>query len=214
MKLLILIFFEIILFFILKQVFKKKKLKKFQKFLTLGLILLIPLTFGAIALHDAFQPDKQCLSIHRTESTPPSALKTPENYLHQGDYDYERGDCGKAILDYSKAIQLNSNYAEAYNNRAYTYMRMRAYALALPDLDKALELRPNYIHALMNRGDIHNFYYDINKEKAIKDYDKAIALGATQQGTSVCGHKYIAKHGWRIGMFLEMLKDPQHFGCE
>ena len=92
-------------------------------------------------------------------------------------------------------------------------MRMRAYALALPDLDKALELRPNYIHALMNRGDIHNFYYDVNKENAIADYDKAIALGAAQQNTSVCGHRYIAKNGWRIWIFLEMLKDPKYSGC-
>jgi tetratricopeptide (TPR) repeat protein len=56
--------------------------------------------------------------------------------------------------------------AEAYNNRAYTYMTIRDYADALPDLDQATALRPTYVNALMNRGDIYNFYYQIDRARA------------------------------------------------
>lgn len=93
-------------------------------------------------------------------------------------------------------------------------MRIRTYANALPDLDRAIQIRPNYVNALMNRGDIYNFYYNIDKEKAIEDYNRAIAIGATQSGTSVCGHRLLAKQGWHIGILLtRMFKDPTSPGC-
>jgi len=214
MKVLALILLEVLAYFLLKRIFKKTKLKKLQKFLIPGLILLIPLTFGFVLLHDTFQPDNQCLFIHSAESKPPLSLETAREYLTQGNYDYDRGDCGKAVLDYTKAVELNQNYAEAYNNRAYTYMRMRAYALAIPDLNRAIEIRPDYVHALINRGDIYNFYYDIDKQKAISDYNKAISLGATQNETSVCGHRAVAKYGWHLWTFISIFRETATPECK
>ncbi len=125
----------------------------------------------------------------------------------QGNYDYDTGNCQKAIIDYTASIKMNPNYPQAYNNRAYTYMRMQNYPAALPDLDKALALNPSYTQALMNRGDIHN-YYIIDRPNAILDYEKVISLGHTQ-GTSVCGHLFLARHnGWNLGIFLAI---PQQF---
>jgi tetratricopeptide (TPR) repeat protein len=158
MKLIFLIIFGVVSFIVLRQVFKKTHLKHFRKFLLPGLFIFIFFVFVLSALHDAYQPDKQCLLFHKTTSNPPLTLISAADYLYQGDFDYERGDCGKALSDYTKAIEMNPNFAEAYNNRAYTYMRMRTYPNALTDLNKALELHPNYIHALMNRGDIYNYY--------------------------------------------------------
>jgi hypothetical protein len=40
------------------------------------------------------------------------------------------------------------------------------YADALPALDRAIALRPTYVNALMNRGDIYNFYYQIDRARA------------------------------------------------
>lgn len=123
------------------------------------------------------------------------------DYFLQGDYDYDTGNCTKAITDYTTSIKLNPNYPQAYNNRAYTYMRLRNYKNALPDLDKAISLNPNYIQSLMNRGDIHN-YYLVDRKSAIADYEKVIALGGTN-GTSVCGHLFLAQHnGWNLGTLI------------
>jgi tetratricopeptide (TPR) repeat protein len=59
------------------------------------------------------------------------------------DVAFDRGNCKEAIAVYAQALALNPNYAEAYNNRAYTYMRMQNYAPALQDLDQALRIRPD-----------------------------------------------------------------------
>ena len=126
------------------------------------------------------------------------------DYFLQGNYDYDTGNCVKAIADYTTSISLNPRDAEVYNNRAYTYMRMRDFKDALPDLEKALAINPNYIQALMNRGDIHNYYYEINRSSAIADYEKVISLGGTR-GTSVCGHLLLARtNGWTLSTIFEL----------
>jgi tetratricopeptide (TPR) repeat protein len=85
-------------------------------------------------------------------------------------------------------------------------MTIRDYADALPDLDRAIALRPTYVNALMNRGDFYNFYYQIDRARALADYNRVLALGpAATNGTSVCGHMFLAKHnGWNLGTFLDM----------
>lgn len=126
------------------------------------------------------------------------------DYFIRGNYDYDKGNCKQAIKDYTQSIILNPLYPEAYNNRAYTFMRMRNFKDALVDLNKALELNPNYVQALMNRGDIFNYYYAIDRKRAIVDYNKVISLGA-KEGTSVCGHLLLAQHnGWNIFTIFDL----------
>jgi len=157
---------------------------------------------GALALFvvsQANQPVVACgAAAHSPSSTPPAALVTAQDFSAQGDYDYELGKCDEALGDYSRAIQLNPEYAVAYNNRAYTHMVKKEYAAALPDLDRAIELRPDYVNALMNRGDIHT-YYQVDYARAVADYERVLALGpAAYQGTPVCNHLAIARNGGQL----------------
>jgi len=140
-------------------------------------------------------------------TAPPAALNTAADYLALGDYDFDQGDDNRAIADYSRAIDLNPDYAAAFNNRAYTYMTMQDYAMALPDLDRAIDLRPNYVNALLNRGDIYNFYYQVDRARAIADYDRALAADPSAANTtSVCGHRAIAaNNGMTVGLYLRMV---------
>ena len=72
-------------------------------------------------------------------------------------------------------------------------MKLEDYAPALADLNEAIRLRPDYVYALLNRGDIYNYYYDINYDLAIADYDRAIAADPSiRDSTSVCGHRAVA----------------------
>jgi tetratricopeptide (TPR) repeat protein len=170
--------------------------------LIVGIFLLGLLVFQLYK--DATAPDAQCSAIHMTTTRPPVHLTTATDYFDKGNYDYEIGNCIEAVSDYTTSVLLDPTYAQAYNNRAYTYMRMRNYPDALVDLDRALTINPNYIQALMNRGDIHNYYYAIDRLSAVADYEKVMALGATK-GTSVCGHLFLAVHnGWNIGTFLDL----------
>lgn len=210
MKLLFLLFVTAgigaVVYVISSKVTQSKKSKKYNwsplaASLTVVFILLGLITFGIYM--SSRQPDMQCGKSHETEVLPPIHPTAWYDYFQFGNYDYDTGNCVKAITDYTKAINLNPAYPQAYNNRAYTYMRLRMYPEALKDLDKALSLNPSYIQALMNRADIHNYYYEIDRQKAIADYRKAISLGA-DDSTSVCGHLFLAEHnGWTPGAYVD-----------
>jgi tetratricopeptide (TPR) repeat protein len=184
--------------------FHNKKQKKFNRkpFIITSVVTIVLLGFVVAGLYtSATAPDTQCTQIHNTNPVPP-LVATENGYFKLGDFYYDQGNCTKAIAEYTKALQLNPAFYQAYNNRAYTNMRMQNYKDALPDLNKAIQLNPNYVNALMNRGDIHNYYYQINRNAAIADYKKVITLGAANS-TSVCGHLLLAEHnGWNVGTFI------------
>lgn len=183
----------------------KKENKRSATLRAFAVCIVLLGALGAILYKEAKAPDLQCGTVHTTTSLPPSSVTSAMDYYEQGNYDYETGNCQKAITDYTHSIELNPNFPQAYNNRAYTFMRMRDYAAALPDLDSALQLKPDYIQALMNRGDIHNYYFQIDRPSAVKDYEKVIALGGNQKETSVCGHLLLARNnGWTVGAFLSL----------
>lgn len=141
----------------------------------------------------AIGPDTQCSMSHTTKTTLPSSFITAADYFAAGNYYYDIGNCQKAIDFYSQAIAKDKNVAQFYNNRAYTYMRLRDYKDALSDVDIAILLDPNYIQALLNRGDLYNYYGPIiDREKAITDYKKVISLGVVHNN-SVCGHLAMAQ---------------------
>ena len=213
MKLVVLLLFIVLVtgvtYLVSSKVFyKTKKGKKFnRKPLLISAVVMVGL-LGLLAFviyRSATAPDMWCSKTHETTSIPPSNHTSAMDYYEQGNYDYDTGSCTKAIADYTVSITMDPTSPQAYNNRAYTYMRMRDYSSALPDLDKALSLKPDYIQALMNRADIHNYYYSIDRQSAIVDYKNALSLGASQKETSVCGHLFLAEHnGWTLGAFLDL----------
>ncbi len=194
-------------YFFLNQKDKSKKSNQQAARITTLVVVILLGMLGGIIYRSATAPDAQCAKTHVATSQPPANLKSAMDYFMQGDYDYDVGDCNKAIADYTTSLKLDPQYPQAYNNRAYTHMRMRNYQSALPDLEKALHLKPDYVQALMNRGDLHNYYYHIDRPSAIADYKKAKSLGATQKTTSVCGHLFLAEHnGWSIQAFIDFPK--------
>jgi hypothetical protein len=86
---------------------------------------------------------------------------------------------------YSKAIELNPNYFDAYYKRAEVYRYSNQYQKAIYDYSKAIELDPNYIgvsnfaikplvNVYINRG---LTYIKLGQhQKAINDFNKVIEL--------------------------------------
>lgn len=164
--------------------------------------------YGAITA-----PDLQCTKIHETSTRIPKDLTTAEGLFELGNYHYDLGKCKEAIDDYSKALQLNPQFTRAYNNRAYTNMRLHNYKDALRDLDTAIAQDPTYVTALMNRGDMYNYYYKIDRQKAIADYNRVIAIDKEKDASgSVCGHKSMAETNGIIP--LAILKVITHTDCK
>ena len=155
--------------------------------------------------------DEHCRSASGSTAASSDNPKTAEELMKHGDEAFDAGNCKEAIASYTQALALNPAYAEAYNNRAYAYMRMQNYAPALQDLDQALRIRPDYMHALMNRADIHNYYYERDLRKAIEDYDHILALGGQTKESNVCGHRAVAIYrlpgheGWNVKSWFKLL---------
>ena len=69
--------------------------------------------------------------------------KTAEDYFNSGVKKGESGDWVGAIKDFSKAIELNPNYALAYYNRGAVKIRLGQKDNGCSDFSKASELNLN-----------------------------------------------------------------------
>jgi len=88
-----------------------------------------------------------------------------------------RGDYDDAVVNYSRAIRLNSNYNVAYNNRGRACLEMHDYEQAVRDFTEGIRLAPQ-----ASGLELVFFYRGLayeemgNYEKSIADYTKAIDL--------------------------------------
>ncbi|MCM8815063.1 MAG: DUF1588 domain-containing protein, partial [Candidatus Omnitrophica bacterium] len=79
---------------------------------------------------------------------------------------------GLALENFNRAIELNPEYAIAYNNRAVLYCSIGKWELALKDFDTALKYEPDYVDPLKNRGIAYLILKDM--KSAIRDFTRAI----------------------------------------
>lgn len=89
-----------------------------------------------------------------------------EGYFLRGIAKYNLRDLVGAESDFSKAIELNPVYTQAYQNRAITRSQLGMYEQALEDYKEAIDIRPDYIETYYSRG----ITYLISEQ-----YDKAIS---------------------------------------
>jgi tetratricopeptide (TPR) repeat protein len=92
--------------------------------------------------------------------------------VQEGDSLQSKGDFDGAISNYTKAIQLNQDAAEAYNNRGNAERAKGDLDSAIADYSQALTLQTNYANAYLNRGNVKSQKGDL--DGAITDYGKAI----------------------------------------
>jgi tetratricopeptide (TPR) repeat protein len=100
----------------------------------------------------ALKPDdnyfKNELWFAKNEST----NSKPVLYLHRGKVKKLGNNLDGAIADYSKAIELKPDFAEAYFSRGFAKKDKGDLDGAITDYTKAIELKPNYALAYNNRG--------------------------------------------------------------
>jgi tetratricopeptide (TPR) repeat protein len=80
----------------------------------------------------------------------------------------------RSIEDFTQAIRLDPNSAQAYRERGVAYSDRGDQNHAIMDLDQAIRLSPNYILAYNNRGNIYRRRGEY--DRAIADYNYAIRL--------------------------------------
>jgi len=109
----------------------------------------------------------------------------------------QKGDNKGAIAAYNKAIEINKEYIEAYNNRAVAQRYLRNYGKALEDYNEAIRIYPEYLKAYKNRGELYFIMGEV--ELALKDFQEAVRLDSTDKG-SLSG---LAISYYRLGNIAE-----------
>ena len=93
--------------------------------------------------------------------------------------DNKQNEYKSAIDHYTKAIELNPEYTEAYCSRGIVHFIRDEFPKAIQDYNQAIELNPEYAEAYYSRGKAYYHKGDIHEsdiDKAIQDYTQAIKL--------------------------------------
>lgn len=106
-----------------------------------------------------------------TAKTSPSDPKTHNN---MGDVYFRHKDYEKAAMEFSTAIKLKSNYADAYHNLGNTFYHMQKYNEAVASYQKALSINPNIWQSYQNIAII--YFNHNNFEKAREYMEQAVKL--------------------------------------
>lgn len=97
-----------------------------------------------------------------------------QRYYLSGITYYKKGDSKKAIDEFSKAIELKKDFADAHYHRGQAYVQEAMYEDAINDFTRAIEIDPEFKDAYFQRGNI--FFEKGFKDRARDDYEKIIEL--------------------------------------
>jgi tetratricopeptide (TPR) repeat protein len=78
--------------------------------------------------------------------------QTAKEYYEQGKIRIDKSDFKGAISDFTNAIKIDSNYAEAYYNRGQAKTSLRNFHGSIMDYTKAIEITPKKRSCFYNRG--------------------------------------------------------------
>lgn len=109
-----------------------------------------------------------------TSTSAPSSVQVAIAHYRRGLAAHERGDYDQAIRDYTEAIRINPENADAYYSRGFAYHRKGDYDEEIRDYDQAILINPNYAKAYDARGLAHHNKGDY--ARAIQDYNEAIRI--------------------------------------
>lgn len=108
------------------------------------------------------------LEKHETDSVP------AYEWNARGTQQNEMGNYDNAIISFTRALQLDGNYAAAFFNRGLAYYAKSDLENAIADYTNAVSIEPAYFVAYINRG----VAYDDKgqSDKAIEDFNTALKI--------------------------------------
>lgn len=123
------------------------------------------------AYHANGQLDSAIIQINKAIDSQESA----KYYLDRGNYYAELEDMDNALLDYSKAIELDSSTTGAYNNRTfYIWFPQKKFQNAVQDMTAIIDLDQYNAYAYSNRS--YAYYGLKDFEHAFIDAFKSVEL--------------------------------------
>lgn len=152
--------------------FRFKKLKPYLA----GLMLLVLIFYGVTTYQRSrlWRETRDILThviVHSNSKASVSAA-----YFYRGNFRDMLKDFKGALKDYDKALEINSRYFLAFNNRGIVKGIQGDLEGSILDFSEAIQLRPDYSEAYYNRG---LAYMQLGlMDEACHDWKKASSLGA------------------------------------
>ena len=132
---------------------------------------------------------KQKSIVVKVAATPlPTPLPTPsstpappsfEVFQKRGDGNFVKGEYDLAVVNYSKAIDLNPKEPSVYLSRGLVYYNRKFYDLAVADYSKVVEIDPKEMMAYYYRGDSFEKLGEL--QKAVDDFKKVVELDSSNE---------------------------------
>ncbi len=140
-------------------------------------------------------------------------VRNGETGLKVGDYfqkafdSYENKDYNSAVENYSRVLELDRNYKNAYFNRGLAYNKLAQYTLAINDFDNAIRLDTNYKLPYYQKA---SCLMALSKTtEAIENYTKAIDIDPQYESAFIdrgIAYSYIKQYDKAIEDFNSALE--------
>ncbi len=162
----------------------------------IALLLIVMIIKNKFNEMKQFQQEAQITSIRPKEIVEKKPEeKRPLNFVHEikklddfikrgtknADVYYNRallyaskGDVTQAIIDYTKAIEIDKSHGDAYYNRGLAYVKKKRFQEAAKDFDAAIGLAPDSADAYCSRGNVN--YKLVKLDSALEDYTTALKI--------------------------------------
>jgi len=115
------------------------------------------------------------------------------NSLYEGGISkFKQNDLSGAIAEFTKCIEKNEIFYDAYISRGDCYTAQKKFNEALKDFSKALEIYPNYYPVYIKRAEAYSLAGD--DKKALTDYAKAIEIKKDKEDAYLCRAKLYQKN--------------------
>ncbi|MCA6438517.1 MAG: tetratricopeptide repeat protein [Sediminibacterium sp.] len=112
------------------------------------------------------------------KTTPDKRLEKIYQAMSKGHASNKEEDYKSAIKNYSKAIELDSTYAEAYFSRGTVKLNNFQFDEAIADFDKALQFEPFMSYALSNRAFARIRKYQFANSRTISKNSEVTVLAS------------------------------------
>jgi len=103
--------------------------------------------------------------------------KTKEQWLDEGKTLLDSEHYQEALVAYERALQIDPNFADAYDARGDACCCLNRFQEALAAFERAIQLDPTYAHAYEGKG---NILYNLKRyQEALLAYERAIQLDSS-----------------------------------
>lgn len=110
----------------------------------------------------------------RVIAKPPTKSLTAYEWVSKGNEQFYKADFDNALVSYTRAIELDSNYDIAYYNRGNVHAEKGRLDKAIADFSKAIAINPKGVVIYNNRGVVYD--RSGQPDLALADFRKALSL--------------------------------------